>query len=143
MPLPDYNHNRSPIPAPVPVTSNSTSTSTSTVKNNHNGNGNDNETDNPYLTATLASTLRISSSEASSPGTVLPGHPAGAGSGPGTGGVTPTPDLPVPLRLEGEGIADIPGEADPSASIMDLSTLPKSYLEVGPFSSGGDVAWTW
>jgi hypothetical protein len=34
------------------------------------------------------------------------------------------------VRLEDEDLNDTPGEADPCIDSMDLSTLPKGYLEV-------------
>jgi hypothetical protein len=106
------------IPAPVPVI----------------GNGNGKNNVNPYLTASLASTLRISSSndstESSSPGTTIPGPGVGSGSG-----LTP---VRSPVRIETEELNDTPGESDPSAIKMDLSTLPKSYLEVS-LSSASSV----
>jgi hypothetical protein len=66
----------------------------------------------PYLATSLATHLHITSPTAQS---FSPG------------GISPSKS---PVRLEHEALNNIPGESDPSASRMDLSALPKSYLEV-------------
>lgn len=82
--------------------------------------------DNPYLSATLAQSLRITP--------------------PGSTATTPKGDTATataididrdhqlprsPVRPDGLETADAPGEADSSALNMDLSTVPREYLEVG------------
>jgi hypothetical protein len=70
--------------------------------------------DNPYLAASLATQLQIAPPNIrnDSASTVIPSP------------------VKSPVRLGDEDLNDTPGESDPSASRMDLSALPKGYLEV-------------
>jgi len=73
---------------------------------------------NPYLATSLATHLRITPPTGNTTPTVRSLSPRG---------ISPSKS---PVRLEQQDLNDTPGESDPSASKMDLSALPKSYLEV-------------
>jgi hypothetical protein len=77
--------------------------------------------DNPYLAASLATHLRIT-------------PPNSRTNTTSTATAIPSP-VKSPVRLGNEDLNDTPGESDPSINRMDLSTLPTSYLEVGPFDA--------
>jgi hypothetical protein len=99
---------------PVPTTSTTTSSGSGSGSSGRDHN-------NPYLAASLATQLRITPPTGDTTPTALAGH---ATYSPGAR----QPKSPV--RLKEEDLNDTPGESDPTVTRMDLSVLPKSYLEV-------------